>query len=51
MFVAGGIAALIATVFTAAGYMVENKGGLPDWAKDVLAYLPSFKQRSNGDGT
>lgn len=51
MLVSGGIAALIATVFTAAGYMVDSKGGLPRWVKDILAYVPFVKPRSNSDGS
>lgn len=51
MLVSGGIAALIATVFTAAGLMVDSKGGLPKWVKDILGYVPFVKQRSNSDGS
>lgn len=51
MLVSGGIAALIATVFTAAGLMVDSKGGLPNWVKDILGYVPFVKQRSNSDGS
>lgn len=50
MVVSGGIAALIATVFTAAGYMVERQADLPEWAKSILAVIPTLKQRGNGDG-
>jgi len=51
MLVSGGIAGLIATVFTAAGAMVESKAGLPKWVKDILGYVPFVKQRSNSDGS
>jgi hypothetical protein len=50
MIVSGAIAALIATVFTAAGYMVDSKGGLPKWVTDILGYVPFIKRRSNSDG-
>jgi len=51
MLVSGGIAALCAIVFTAAGAMVESKAGLPKWVKDILGYVPFVKQRSNSDGS
>lgn len=50
MFVSGGIAALIATVATAAGLMIDSKGGLPKWVTDILGYVPVLKQRGDNDG-
>lgn len=51
MLVAGGIAAMIATVFTALGYMVEKDGPVPEWIKTIIGLIPFFKSRGNSDGT
>lgn len=50
LFVAGGIGALIAVVFTALGYMVEKDGPVPEWIKTIIGLIPFFKSRGGNDG-
>lgn len=51
MFVAGGVSALAAVVWTGLHRMAAGDGPLPQWVKDTLGFLPMFRPKGPDDGS